>query len=157
MKTAPRLRFVVLLVLLTLGVLAGGVVGNKKLSAQKEGPKKKKVPPKARVVDVLVANEDSHTITITGHASARAARTVMLASQVTGQVLAAHPALKPGGFIDKGQVLFEVDPADITLQLARQEADLARTRARIRQMKVQQKGARLAVSDARKALALTQK
>ncbi len=157
MKHAPRTRVVILTLLTTLAVLVAGVVGQRVLSSKKSPPRRKPPRAKSLVVEVLTAESVSHTVTLSGFASATAGRTVSLAAEVSGKVVTANEALRAGGFIDKGQPLFSIDGERLRIRVETGEADVARTKARLRALTVQRKGARQTVKDSKGAVALTRK
>lgn len=155
--SAPPLRFVLLTLVTTLAVLFAGRFVMKRLAAQKAPAQRKAVPAKVRVVDVITTVRGPHTTGIGGNASAAAAQRLEIVGEVTGRVIAAHPSFRPGGFIAKGEVLFEVDRSNLENEQARLEAELERTRARQRALGVQRAGAKQTVADNRRAVALTRR
>jgi RND family efflux transporter MFP subunit len=52
------------------------------------------------------------------------AQKVSLESQVAGQVVATHPDFTPGGFINKHDLVIQLDPKDYQLALSRTQSDL---------------------------------
>ncbi len=157
MKQAPRTRIVILTLLTTLCVLGGGVYGQRFFASKKSPPKRKPVMPRVRLVEVVKATPVTHTVTLSAYASAKPARTVQLPSEVSGKVASANPALRPGGFISKGDPLFAIDQERLRIRVESLTADVSRTKARLRSLAVQRKGARQTVKDSRAAVALTRK
>ncbi len=54
---------------------------------------------------------------------------IMLSSRVSGEIINLSPAFVPGGFVKKGQVLLQIDPADYEIALALRESELAQAKA----------------------------
>lgn len=156
-RPAPAFRVILLTLITTLALLIGGVVGMKTLAKLKEGPKKTAVRERVRVVEVITAKKARVEITVQSHATAKPSRIVPLASEVTGRVKTAHPNLRVGGFVARGETLFELDGEDLRIQRDRLVAEVDRVKARQRLLRVQQKGARQTVKDSRKAVRLTRK
>ena len=156
-RPAPAFRVILLTLITTLAVFIGGVIGMKTLAKMKEGPKKTKVHERVRVVEVITAKKERVELKVESHATARPSRIVPLASEVTGRVKTAHPNLRVGGFIARGETLFELDGEDLRIQRDRLVAEVDRVKARQRILRVQQKGARQTVKDSRKAVKLTRK
>ncbi|MFT5429606.1 MAG: multidrug efflux system membrane fusion protein, partial [Myxococcota bacterium] len=106
---APRARAVAVAIVTTLLLLVAFRAGGWALGKMKEEPARKSTPPAVRVVDVTAVRVSDHEVRITGNATAAPARVVSLVSEVSGRVLQAHPNLRPGGLIKKGEVLVELD------------------------------------------------
>ena len=56
---------------------------------------------------------------------------IVLRSRVSGEVIRLSPLFVPGGFIEKGQVLLQIDPADYENDLARRKSELQQARAEL--------------------------
>lgn len=71
---------------------------------------------------------------------------VSVASQVSGRVVAVH--IKDNQHVQKGDALFDIDPAPFTIALERAQADLAQARQNARQDNAEVTAARALVSQA---------
>ena len=63
----------------------------------------------------------------------QASRQTALTAEVSGRILALSPNFRPGGFVEKGEVLVTVDPSDYEANLAQAEANLAQARVNLAQ------------------------
>ena len=154
--TGPRLRIVVL-GLLTAAIFAGGIGVRGFLASKREAPARRSQPPKPKVVDAIAVQRTSHQIRLGAMASAKPVRSLAVVSQVSGRVVTAHSALRPGGFIKQGETLFELDDTDIKNTISRLAAQINQGKARKRALQAQLKGADKATASARKAVKLTKK
>jgi len=78
----------------------------------------------AMLVDFAVAERGTYRPTIEAMGSVEPARDVVLGPRVAGEVAERSPAFDPGGFVEKGEVLLRIDPADYRNRLAQAESDL---------------------------------
>lgn len=84
-----------------------------------------------------------YQVTLQSQGSVRAHHTTPITAQVAGTVVRIHPCFEDGAFFSKGEVLAELDPADLEAarttaqsRLARAEASLAQEQARAKQAKL---------------------
>lgn len=120
-------RWTILWCLLIAAVTGGvlWVIANTEPTARRGGATKRT----AMLVELTTVEKGDfqpHLITL---GTVRAERSVDLAARVEGQVVDRAPALTPGGMVDSGSVLLQLDPADYRLRLQRSQADLARAQA----------------------------
>jgi RND family efflux transporter MFP subunit len=73
----------------------------------------------------------------------RAHHTTILTAQVSGTVLKISDAFDDGAFFDEGEILLELDPADLQAQKVASESRLARAEAALAQEEARAKQARL--------------
>ena len=62
--------------------------------------------------------------------------------EVSGRVVERSPGFRTGGFIKKGEVLFQVDPADYELSIERRRAEMEQIRADIARLQQEEKNRR---------------
>jgi len=91
------------------------------------------------------------------------AQDIVLSPRVSGMIVERSPAFTPGGFVEKDQVLLQIDPADYENALKQRQSDLQRAEADLRVEMGRQTVAREdyqflneSVSDANKDLVLRQ-
>ena len=117
--------------LVAVAVLAAGVAGFRIMGALKtplEASEIERVVP--RVETVPLAFHEA-PIPVRGEGFVRPFRQVPLASQAAGRVVGLHPALLAGGDVEEGDVLVRLDERSARATLARAEADIDATLARI--------------------------
>lgn len=115
----------VLLVLLTVGLLVGGIFGFQWLMATK--PEAKKVAPEVWTpsVKVIPLTEKNYTPVIRAEGEVEAATKTMLISEVAGAVVYISPLLEVGETIQEGEIILKVDDADYQTQLTNTKSALA--------------------------------
>jgi multidrug efflux pump subunit AcrA (membrane-fusion protein) len=107
--------------LVILGAAIGGFVV---LGGPKPPPRKDKEPPKAVVVTTRSIEPQSAGIDLEVDGVVVPLREVTLAAEVPGRVLQKTAACNEGQLVTKGTVLFEIDPRDYELDVARLEKEL---------------------------------
>jgi len=112
----------VLLPLLLLGLGVGGFLV---LGGPKPPPRKAAEAPRAIPVHTVPVERESGRIEIEVDGVVVPLREVTLAAEVPGRVLRKSEACNEGQFVRKGDVLFEIDPRDYELDVARLERELA--------------------------------
>lgn len=77
----------------------------------------------AMLVDVVQVQRGDYQPVIVATGNVQPVEDVMISAQVGGQVIHRTPEFLPGGFIEKGQILLQIDPADYrnTLELRKSE------------------------------------
>ncbi|RLS75945.1 MAG: biotin/lipoyl-binding protein [Planctomycetota bacterium] len=118
LKTAVRW----ILPLLILGLGIGGFMA---LGGPKPPPRKVAEPPRAVPVRTVPVERESGRIEIEADGVVVPLREVTLAAEVSGRVLRKSDSCNEGQFVRKGDVLFEIDPRDYELDVARLERELA--------------------------------
>lgn len=122
-KNVP-LRVLIIVIILAVGV---GVA----VYLKKSAPKAKKVAPVklAQLVKVQpVVLEDSQAL-IYSYGTVIAARTVVLKSQVSGQVVDLNPKFDVGACLPMATPVLHIDPRDYQLDINRQQAALKKAQA----------------------------
>lgn len=94
-------------------------------TAQQEGATKRS----AMLVEVVAAEAGDFEPIITATGSVQPVEDVMLSPVVGGPVVRRSPAFIPGGFVEEGELLLQINPADFrnTLELRRSEHMQAKT------------------------------
>ena len=81
----------------------------------------------AEIVQVVEVTPGDRPISVTAFGSVIPAREVVIQPQVEGRILSHHAELVPGGRLQEGEKLFQIDPADYELTLAERESELQET------------------------------
>lgn len=130
-----------LLICLAILAIAGGVVFwifNTEPEAQRQGATK----TTAMLVDVEPVQMDRYQPTIVATGTVSPDRQVQLSPRVTGQVVRIAPEFVPGGFVHKGQMLLQLDPADYKNAIQMRQSELEQVEADLHIEKGQQNIAR---------------
>jgi RND family efflux transporter MFP subunit len=93
----------------------------------------------------------------TGHGTVRPSNTWEGVAQVRGKILEKHPQLRKGAILEAGSLLLRIDPVDYELAIAQTMADIAATRAQLKELETQRvnTGASLRIEEA--SLVLSEK
>ncbi len=83
----------------------------------------------AMLVDVVEADQGNYQPRLVATGTVQPVEDVLLSAQVGGQVVRRDPSFTPGGFVQKGAVLLQIDPSDFrnTLELRQSELMQSRT------------------------------
>lgn len=92
-----------------------------------------------------------------GYGSVRPVSTWEAVAQVEGIILEKNPRLGKGAIIDKGRLLFQIDPVDYELNIAQIEADILATQAQLDELDTKLENTHAALAVEKKSLVLTQK
>ncbi len=126
-EAQPNPRRTLLACTLLLVAAAGALVAmfNTAPTAQRGGAVKRT----AMLVDVERVERGRFRPTLVAAGTVVPARDIVFRPRVAGQIIARAPEFTAGGFVERGQVLVEIDPADFehTLLRRRSELRLART------------------------------
>jgi RND family efflux transporter MFP subunit len=121
----PRKRSrVYLSIVLSIAVLAAGVVGTAYIG--KKAPKARKRPPAKMtpLVQVTRVHPETHKVVVAAMGTVIPAREIMLESRVAGEIVALHPEFTVGGFLDKGSEVLRIDPEDYQLAVTLAQAKI---------------------------------
>lgn len=128
-RRPPARRFLhVLLPLVVLAVAAGVAVVLVKTSpkAQRKAPTRL-----ARLVEVQPVRLTRQPTLVHAMGLVQPAREVALYPRVAGEIVAMGDALVPGGRVEAGQMLLQIDPTDFELALRQRESDVALARTAV--------------------------
>lgn len=112
-------------------IAAGVMLANFLISTK---PKAAAEPAKERasLVKVTELAPGAHRVTVEASGTVTPARTLVVQSEVSGRVVAHHPALVAGGRIRAGEELVRIDDRDYELAVATQAANLARVKTELK-------------------------
>jgi len=91
----------------------------------KQMPVKSEVGEPTRAVRIITVPKVDLIPQAAGFGSVQPAKLWKAVAQVSGRIIELHPRLRNGEIIEKGKVLFRIDPVDYTLALAKSKAELA--------------------------------
>ena len=91
----------------------------------KQVPQKSDLGESTRFVRVITVQERDFIPLAEGYGSVQPAQVWAAVAQVSGRIIAMHPRLRDGEIITAGTELFQIDPADYELNLAKAQTELA--------------------------------
>lgn len=116
--------------------------------SQREPPARSLGGEIATPVRVVVAEPAPFVPRAIGFGEARPARVWAAVAEVSGRVTMHHPKLRDGEFIDKDEVLLQIDPSAYALRVAQTAAELAELKAgegnTLASLAIEQRGFKLA-------------
>ncbi len=108
-----------------------------------EEPKSVRQPPQKLETTRLELQRTDYPVILETQGTVRAHHSTTLTSQVPGTVQSIAPTFEDGAFFEEGEVLLELDPADLAASLVASESRLARSEAALAQEEARAKQARL--------------
>lgn len=103
-----------------LAVLTGGVVIVVLLILSGPTTEPVEKTPAPRIVQTISVQPTNRSIYVRADGSVVPAREVVIRPQVQGRILSHHPQMQQGGFVEEGEELVRIDPADYQLALTEQ-------------------------------------
>jgi len=83
----------------------------------------------AMLVEVSALEAGAFRPTITAMGTVRPEREIMLSPRVGGEIVALSKSFTPGGFVEQGEVLLQIDPADYEAALLQRQSELRQASA----------------------------
>jgi RND family efflux transporter MFP subunit len=124
-------------------ILAVGFGAWKWLGIPVEKPKPQHQAPQRLQTEKTVLNPTSYEVIIETQGNVRPQQEATITPLVSGTVLAIRPAFEDGAFFSKGDILLELDPADLETAVSASESRLARAEAALIQEQARGKQAKL--------------
>ena len=109
--------------LLPIGIFVGAVLLSVLLLFTAPEAKKRPQGAVAPMVDVAGIEKGDFPVVIEAMGKVVAAQEIELIAQVSGEVITAAESFVPGGVVNAGELLLNIDPKDYELELARQQAN----------------------------------
>ena len=78
----------------------------------------------AMLVDVIRAKRDTFQPTIVAMGTVKPSQDIILRPRVSGQITDRSPAFTPGGYVDEGEILLQIDPEDYKNTLQQRKSEL---------------------------------
>lgn len=130
-------------ILIPLLILAAGFGAFFWLGVPVEEPKPVHQPPQKLKTERAVLHPADFPIILETQGTIRAHHTTTITSLVPGTILKVNPCFEDGAFFNQGDVLAELDPADLQASLTAAESRLARAEAALAQEEARAKQAKL--------------
>lgn len=108
------------LVILIIAALTVGAIFLTEPTAQRSSASKQT----AMLVEVTGVELGDFRPTIVAMGTVMAEQEIMLSPRVSGEIVSVSPAFTPGGFVEEGDVLLQIDPADYEAVLLQRQSEL---------------------------------
>jgi RND family efflux transporter MFP subunit len=151
-----RLSRNAILSLAAAGVLAAGLLVSFVLVRSRPSPAVVRPQAEGRLVRGLRLQKEEKTLWVSGYGTVRPKVEVQIVPEVSGKLVRRSPGLQNGGFVQKGELLFEVDPRDFELTVAQRRAQIAQLEADIQRLNQEEKNNQTGLEIAERQLKLVQ-
>ena len=116
--------------LICLGLLLGGgavtaLIFSTEPTAERTGATRET----PMLVDVTTVRRDTVRPTIQAMGTVRPAQDIVLSPQVSGKILRRSDSFTPGGYVEEGETLLQIDPSDYENTLQQRRSELRQARA----------------------------
>ena len=115
-----KLTVVLCLVVLSLGVAGVMLIFSTEPTATRGGAAKET----AMLVDVVPVKRGSHHPEIVAMGTVTPAQDIILSPRIEGRIVRRSDSFTPGGFVDEGEILLQIEPDDYENTLRRRESEL---------------------------------
>ena len=123
--------------LIAIVLVIGGIIAASVLASSRQAPRREPQESKPPLVRVQAVQRQDIPMRVHGYGTVRPSVQIQIAPQVSGTVIHVHPNLVNGGFIRAGEELITIDPAEYTLQVEIQKAEVVRAKVRFEQEKAE--------------------
>ena len=127
--------------LVTVDILLFGIVGMNLLARMKEPPFEVQVPKPVIRVEAKKVRPENVQVYITGYGDAKSLKSVRVAPAVAGKIVKVNPELVAGRFLEKDDILFEIDKRDYMSAYKDARASLSQIANTIERLKLEEKTA----------------
>lgn len=114
-------------------VLALAVGITMALFAFKQPPQQSEPKRLGPVVETTVVHREVRPLKVHGYGNVMPARRAWIHAEVEGKVVELNPAVRPGGRVEEGELLVQIDPRVYRYRLAEAEGQLAQAKAQLAQ------------------------
>jgi RND family efflux transporter MFP subunit len=125
-RLSRRMHWLIWSLMIPAGLVALGIGISVRLITTRPKAERRKPPRQARLVTVETLNKVTCLTTIPAMGTVVAARQITINPEVTGVITSINPVVLPGGIIQEGQVLFEIDSRDYQTVIKQRESELQR-------------------------------
>ena len=119
--------------LIAVILVVGGIVGAGVLTSSRKAPRREPQEIQPPLVQVQAVQRQDVPMRVRGYGTVRPSVQIQIAPQVSGMAVRVHPQLVNGGFIRAGEELLRIDPAEYSLQVEIQKAEVARAKVKLQQ------------------------
>jgi len=126
---------VLIRVVICFFILFVGFAGMSMLAAMKKPPAEAQHKEMSLKVETVKAVLEDVSVIITGYGEVKALNYVSIAPEVSGKVIEIHPVLETGEIIEKGELLFKIDPLNYEVGVLTAQADVSQSKNAIIRLK----------------------
>jgi RND family efflux transporter MFP subunit len=130
-------------ILIPIVILAAGFGAMKWLGTPVEEPRPERQPPRKLKTGKLEITLTDYPVILQSQGTVRAHHTTTVTPLVAGTISVIHPCFEDGAFFNEGDILAELDPADLQAQVIAAESRLAQAEATLAQEEARAKQAKL--------------
>ena len=112
-------------------IVIASISGISFLGSLKPEPPKKKPVVQATVVETQVVNQESTQFIVDSQGPVQPVTNTSLVAEVSGRITKVSDKFRVGSFVNKGDLLLEVDPANYIASVRSAEANLAQAKANL--------------------------
>lgn len=123
-----KMKALVCFAILLAGAVAVTLIFTTEPTATRTGATRKS----AMLVNVTEVEAGTFAPTIVAMGTVRPAKDVVLRPRVSGEIIERADAFTPGGFVEKGDVLLRIDPADFQNRLQQRKSELQQAIAELK-------------------------
>ena len=120
-RLKPVMRLLIAVAILSVGILIALYLMENRPSTHRKRPQRQ-----ATLVETTVLKSSQEQIVVQAMGTVQSAKSVDLASRVSGEIIDINPEFIPGGFIKEGENLLHIDPRDYELAVREKRSSLAR-------------------------------
>ncbi|MDX2469475.1 MAG: biotin/lipoyl-binding protein [SAR324 cluster bacterium] len=125
------------LIIIVIGVLVSFGLIKSKSKPKRSKDNVQKIP----IVRVQAIRKQSYQIHLQTHATSEPSQELAITPQVSGRVIAFAENFIDGSYVEKGQMLFQLDPIDSSLALEQAKASLAKAEYELENVEAQKDAA----------------
>ncbi len=140
-----------------IAVLAGGGALTFSLFRNPRETKPIEVVDRGRLVRTVRLDKKEKTFWISGFGTVRPRNEIKVVAEVSGRVIRRSAGFRDGGFLEKGDLLFEIEPVDYKLSVAQRRAEIAQLEADIDRLRQEEKNFRADLSISERHFKVVQK
>lgn len=85
----------------------------------------------AMLVDIIEVKRGTYSPEIIATGTVEPAQDIILSPRVSGEIIKLSPEFTPGGFVNKGDILLQIDPSDYRNNLRQRKSDLSQAVAEL--------------------------
>jgi len=115
-----KITILICIVILVMAAVTVGAIFLTEPTVQRSSATKKT----AMLVEVTGVERGSFRPTIVAMGTVRAEQEIMLSPRVSGEIISVSAGFTPGGFVEAGDVLLQIDPADYEAVLLQRQSEL---------------------------------
>ncbi len=135
----PQIRRFLPIIIILIGVAVSFGLIQTKSKPKRSKNNVQKIP----VVRVQPVSKQSYQIHLQTHATSEPSQELAITPQVSGRVIAFAENFIDGSYVKEGQMLFQLDPIDSSLQLEQAKANLAKAEYDLENVEAQKEAAQI--------------